>query len=200
MPPDGTALASFKKLLFVGLGLSQRSDKAAVAQDGNPVGVVHDLVKAALCAFLIAEGLHDLLISDHLVDDAGLLTTGGGLLLEHGVGLAGDKARNEQRHRRDDHNDERDNRIHPQHEQQRADNGEHAREELREAHEQAVSKLVDIRDHAADDLAVAVRIDIAQGKDLQPRKGIAADIAHGAVGDAVVAGGWITYQKDIAPV
>ena len=33
-----------------------------------------------------------------------------------------------------------------------------------------------------------MRIDVAQGKDLQPRKGIAADIAHGAVGDAVVAG------------
>ena len=65
---------------------------------------------------------------------------------------------------------------------------EHARKELREAHEQAVCELVDIRDHAADDLAVAVRIDVAQGKDLQPRKGIAADIAHGAVGDAVVAG------------
>ena len=147
-----------------------------------------DLVKAALCAFLIAEGLHDLLIADHLVDDAGLLAAGGGLLLEHGVGLAGDKARNEQRHRRDDHDDERDERIHPQHEQQRADDGEHARKELREAHEQAVCELVDIRDHAADDLAVAVRIDVAQGKDLQPRKGIAADIAHGAVGDAVVAG------------
>ena len=52
--------------------------------------------------------------------------------------------------------------IDRQHENQRAENGDHAGEQLGKAHQQAVGELIDIRNDAADHIAVGVAVDVFQ--------------------------------------
>ena len=119
----------------------------------------------------MAKGLHDLLALDHLVDQGGLLTAHGALALEILVAALGNEACHHQAQRGDADHHQRDGHILTEHEQQGTKDGQHTAEQLGKAHEQAVRKGVHIGDHAADDIAggVAVQIRERQGLDLTER-------------------------------
>ena len=123
----------------------------------------------------------------HLVDERGLLAARTGLQREHLERAAGDKGRRQPAQRRDDHHRRRDDGIDRKHEKQGAHDGQNAREQLREAHQQAVGELVHIRDDAADHVARGLPVQIGQGQALDMGKGVMADVPHGAVGQAVIA-------------
>ena len=114
------------------------------------------LVKGSKALGLVAEGLHDLLAFDHLIDQSGLLTAHGALPLKILVAALGQEAGHHQAQRGDADDHQRDGDILPQHEQQGAEDGQQAGEQLGEAHQQAVGKGVHIGDHPADDVAGAV--------------------------------------------
>ena len=135
----------------------------------------------------MAKGLHDLLPLDHLVDQGGLLAAHGALALEILVAALGKEACHHQAQRGDADHHQRDGHILTEHEQQGAKDGQHAAEQLGKAHEQTVRKGVHIGDHAADDIAggVAVQIRERQGLDLTER-GV-AQVPADREGDAVVA-------------
>ena len=99
---------------------------------------------------------------------------------------AGDQVGNQQRNRRDQHDDQRDGGTQREHENQRAGDGHHAGKQLGEAHEQTIRKGIDVGNHAADDIAGGMRIEILERQLLDAGERIAADIAHGGIGDAVI--------------
>ena len=145
------------------------------------------LVKGGKALGLVAEGLHHLLALDHLVDQRGLLAAHGALALEVTIAALGKEACHHQAQRGDADHHQRDGHILTEHEQQGAKDGQHAAEQLGKAHEQAVRKGVHIGNHAADDIAggVAVQIRERQGLDLTER-GV-AQVPADREGDAVVA-------------
>ena len=145
------------------------------------------LIKGGKALGLMAKGLHDLLALDHLVDQGSLLTAHGALALEILIAALGKEACHNQAQRGDADHHQRDGHILTEHKQQGAKDGQHAAEQLGKAHEQAVRKGVHIGDHAADDIAggVAVQIRERQGLDLTER-GV-AQVPADREGDAVVA-------------
>ena len=92
------------------------------------------LVKSLEALGLVAEGLHHLLALDHLVDQRGLLAAHGALALEVTIAALGKEAGHQQTQRGDAHHHQRDDHILAQHEQQGAQNGQHAAEQLGKAH------------------------------------------------------------------
>ena len=134
----------------------------------------------------MGKGLHDLFVADHFVHQRGLLGTRLGLLFEHREGAPRDEVRHEQRKRRQQHHNKCDAHIDRQHENQRAQNRDHAREQLGKAHQQAVGKLIDIRNDAADHLAVGVAVDVFQRQHLNLAESLIAHIADDLIGDLVV--------------
>ena len=144
-------------------------------------------VKGGKALSLVAKGLHHLLPFDHLVDQRGLLAAHGALALEVAVAALCQKARHHKAQRGDAHHHQRDGHVFPQHEQQGAQNGQDAGEQLGKTHQQAVCKGIHIGHHAADDIAggVAVQIGQRQGLDLAQR--LVAQVTADREGDAVVA-------------
>ena len=176
-------------------GIYQRVDKAraGVGQrreerrlERTLAQTLVDFVERGERLVFVAECLNELLLADGLVNQRGLFAARGGLQAEHGVGSLGDEVGNQQRQRRNQHDQQRDRRVQRQHEAQRAQNRHHAGEELGEAHQQAVGKRVHIGDHAAHRVARRMRVEVREGQVLNVRERIAADVAHGVIGDAVV--------------
>ena len=134
---------------------------------------------------------------DHLVNEGGLLAARAGLQSEHLERAPGDEGGHHQAQRRDHHHRRRDDGIDREHEKQGAHDGlaaacwahdgQNACEQLRKAHQQAVRELVHIRDDAADNIARGLLVQIGQGQALDMSEGVSADVAHGAVGQAVIA-------------
>ena len=83
--------------------------------------------KAFQALGLVAEGLYHLLALDHLVDQSGLLTTDGALALEILVAALGEETCHDEAQRGDTDHHQRDGYVLEQHEQQGAQNGQHAR-------------------------------------------------------------------------
>ena len=81
---------------------------------------------------------------------------------EHRVRALRNEFRHEQRKRRDHHDDRRNARVLGKHESERAQNRHNAGKQLRKAHQKAVRKRLRVRNHAADNLAVRMRIDIGK--------------------------------------
>ena len=93
--------------------------------------------------------------------------------LEVHVGVLGDKARHHKAQRRDQHHHQRDGPVQRQHEDQSAQNGEHSGEQLGEAHEQSVGKLIHIGHHPAEQVAGGV------GVQRSNRQGL--ELVHGGI-------------------
>ena len=144
-------------------------------------------VKGGKAFGFVAKGLHHLLAFDHLVDQRGLLAADGALALEVAVAALCQKARHHKAQRGNAHYHQRDGHILPQHEQQGAQNGQDAGEQLGKAHQQAVRKGVHIRHHAADDIAGGVAVQIGQRQGLNFAQRLVAQITADREGDAVVA-------------
>ena len=136
----------------------------------------------------MAKGLDHLLVADHLVNEGRLLAARFALLAEIAVGVRGNEARHHKGQRGQQHHHQRDAGADGDHKAQRAQDCHHAREQLGEAQQQAVGKLIHIGDDAADDFARGVGIDVAQRQDLQFGKRLRAHIAHHLEGDLVVDG------------
>ena len=135
----------------------------------------------------MAEGLHHLLALDHLVDKGRLLAAHGALALEVFVAALGKEACHQKAQRGDAHHHQRDGHVLAQHEQQGAQNGQHAAEQLSKAHQQAVRKGVHVRHHAADDIAGGVAVEVRKRQGLDLAQDFVAQIAADKEGDAVVA-------------
>ena len=135
----------------------------------------------------MAKGLYHFLALDHLVDQSGLLTTDGALALEIFVAALGEETCHDEAQRGDTDHHQRDGHVLGQHEQQGAQNGQHAREQLGEAHEQAVGKGVHIGYHPADDVAGGVAVEVGEGQGLDLAHGLVAEVAADGERDAVVA-------------
>ena len=73
------------------------------------------------------------------------------------------------------------------HKPQRPQNRQHAGKQLSKAHQKAVGKLIHVGDHPADDLPVAVAVQIFKRQYLQAVKRLPSDVADYVVGDRVVA-------------
>ena len=145
------------------------------------------LVKGGKALGLVAEGLHDLLAFDHLIDQSGLLTAHGALPLKILVAALGQEAGHHQAQRGDADDHQRDRNILPQHEQQGAEDGQQAGEQLGEAHQQAIGEGVHIGDHPADDVAGGVAVEVGEGEGLDLPQGGIAQVAADGEGDAIVA-------------
>ena len=165
-------------------GIDQRGIEHRV--QGAVLQTVVQLVKLRLVRLFVGEGFDDLLVLQHFVEEGGLLAAQLGLLAEEGAGAPGDESGDKEGKRCGQHHDQRDQRVDRQHEADRCEDGHDAGEKLREAHQQAVGKLVDVRDDAADRVAVGVGVDVGQGEHLNFAEGVGADVLHHAVGDAVI--------------
>ena len=135
----------------------------------------------------MAKGLHDFLALDHLVDQGSLLTAHGALALEILIAALGKEACHNQAQRGDADHHQRDGHILTEHKQQGAKDGQHAAEQLGKAHEQAVRKGVHIGDHAADDIAGGMAVEVGKRQGLNFAQGFVAQVAADKEGDAVVA-------------
>ena len=89
--------------------------------------------------------------------------------------------------RRDNHDNQRNPHIDREHKNQRTQNCQYARKELREAHQQAFGKLVGICDNTADNIAIRMGIDIFQREILNFAESIGSNIADYVISDLVVA-------------
>ena len=74
-----------------------------------------------------------------------------------------------------------------EHETQRSEDGNHAGEKLRKAHDEAVGELIDIGNDLAYHLAVWVRVHILERELFQFFKGRRSNILHHMVHNPVVA-------------
>ena len=144
-------------------------------------------VKGIQALGFMAEGLHHLLALDHLVDQRSLLAAHAALTLKILVTALGKEAGHQQTQRGDAHHHQRDGHVLAQHEQQGAQNGQHAAEQLGEAHQQAVGKGVHIGHHAAHDVAGGVAVEVGQRQGLDLAQGLVAQVPAHRKGDAVVA-------------
>ena len=148
--------------------------------------LVH-LVEGGQALGLVAEGLHHLLSLDHLVDEGGLLAPHRALAVEVAVGVVGDEARHHQAERGDEDHHQRDEHVLPEHEQQGAHNGQHAGEQLGEAHQQPVREGVHVGHHPADDVPGGVAVQVGKGQGLDLVDGVVAQVPRDREGDLVVA-------------
>ena len=153
-------------------GIHQRVDKAraGVGQrreerrlERTLAQTLVDFVERGERLVFVAECLNELLLADGLVNQCGLFAARGGLQAEHGVGSLGDEVGNQQRQRRNQHDQQRDRRVQRQHEAQRAQNRHDARKQLGEAHQQAVSEGIHVGDHAAHCVARRMRVEVREG-------------------------------------
>ena len=135
----------------------------------------------------MAEGLHHLLALDHLVDQRGLLAAHGALALEVTIAALGKEACHHEAQRGDAHHHQRDGHILAEHEQQGAEDGQNAAEQLCKAHQQAVRKGIHIGHHAADDIAGGMAVEVGKRQGLNFAQGFVAQVAADKEGDAVVA-------------
>ena len=135
------------------------------------------------------EGLHNLLPFNQLVDERRLLPAHTRLLGEVVVRLAGDEGRDEHRQRRQHHDQQGNHPVFDEHDGQRADNQHNTGEQLREAHEQTVGEGVHIGNHAADEVAGGMRVQITQRQALELVERRVAQVAADVIGNLVVAGG-----------
>ena len=151
-----------------------------VSDEKNVAGV-----EAFRGATFIGVRLNDLLVADKLVDQGRLRASRNALLAEQAERSRRNKARDEQRERREQHDHERNLDVREEHERQRSQNCEDPGEELREPEQKSVGNLVDIGDDAAHDLTVAPAVEVGQRKAGDVVDGIVADVANGAEGYAV---------------
>ena len=145
------------------------------------------LVKGGKALGLVAEGLHHLLALDHLVDQRGLLAAHGALALEVTIAALGKEACHHEAQRGDAHHHQRDGHILAEHEQQGAEDGQNAAEQLCKAHQQAVRKGIHIGHHAADDIAGRMAVEVGKRQGLNFAQGFVAQVAADKEGDAIVA-------------
>ena len=101
------------------------------------------------------------------------------------VGKLGDKAGRHNGERRHEHHDDGHGDRNREHEDERAHDGDDARKEVGETLEQAIAHLVDVIDHARDEVAMRVAVDERKwhAADLLAR--LNAHVAHRAVRQAV---------------
>ena len=145
------------------------------------------LVKSLEALGLVAEGLHDLLPLYHLVDKGSLLAAHGALALEILVAALCEKAGHHEAQGGDADHHQRDGDILLQHEEQGAEDGQHTREQLGEAHQQAVREGIHIGHHPAHDVAGWMAVEVREGKGLDLPHGGVAQVTADCEGDAVVA-------------
>ena len=130
--------------------------------------------------------LHNLLVFDHLVEIARLLGARIRKRAEHPIGARGDHTRGDQRKRSQQNHHKPRLPVNHKHEHQRAEDGHNPRKKLRKAEQQPVRKRVRVRNHAADDLAVGMGIQIPQRQAFDGFKRARAQIPHHAERHAVV--------------
>ena len=177
-------------------GIHQAVDKAGRrVRDGGE----EDCPKRGLLQFLIdpvkltnhlfspVKGLDNLLPLNHLIDQPGLLSPDLRLFAEHGIGMCRNISGYQKGKRRQGNHCNGNSDVDGQHEAERAQNGNHSREQLCKAHQKTVCKLIGIRDHAALDFSVGMRINIGERKLLDLVKGIVPDVPHNVIGHLVVA-------------
>ena len=167
-----------------GIGDGGEEDGTQGAMLESPV----DLVKLGDGLILMSESTDELLVAYHLIDQRCLLTASGGLQTEHRIGTVGDKARDQQGNGGDDDHHQRDGGADGQHKDQGTEDGDQAGKKLGKAHQQAVGKGVNVRNDAADDVAVRVTVQILQRQLLDLAEGLGAHIADDVVGNLVVDG------------
>ena len=127
-------------------------------------------------------------IADGLVDESRLAASAFGLGREHGVGAFGDEIGHHQTQGGDDDNHQGHGDADAQHKDQGTEDGDQAGKKLGKAHQQAVGEGVNVRNDAADDVAVRVTVQILQRQLLDLAEGLGAHIADDVVGNLVVDG------------
>ena len=127
-----------------------------------------------------------MLVADQFFDQTRHFGAGLALHLEHRIGVGGNEPRDENRQRRQRHNDQRNAPVDEQHDSQRAQNRQHAGEQLGKAHQQTVAELLHVGGNAADSIAGAVGIHIFERQNLQLLKRTDTHITHDLKGNAVI--------------
>ena len=167
-----------------GAGIYQRGEENR--PQGSLLQPSVDLVELLHGGVFMPEGADHLDVADGLINQAGLLAPGHGLEPEHGIGPGGDEIGNQQGQRRDAHHHQGDAPMDAKHEQKGTQNGHNARKQLGKSHKQAVGKGVHVRNDPADNVALGVLIQIAQGQHLNMAECLVADIPGDPVGHAVI--------------
>ena len=132
------------------------------------------------------KGLHYLLVADHFLYQRRLFPSRLRLCPKHHKCLPGDKSRHQEGKRCDQYYHARDAHIDTEHKAQRAEDRDNTCKELRKSHQQAVRKLVHVRDHPAHHFPVGVFVNIFQRQDLDALKRLVPDILHDTVSHLVV--------------
>ena len=145
-----------------------------------------DLLELRLRLVLVTESLHNLQVSDHLLGEGRDLAAALRLMPEEIVGVLRDLPRHDEAERGQQDDKQGDERLDRDHEHEGAEDGQHAGKQLREAHKQALRELVDVRDHAAREVARRVRVEVADRQLLDVVEGLRTDVLHHAEGHDVV--------------
>ena len=131
------------------------------------------------------EGIDQALIAHVFLDVAAQMTLHALLVVEAPVGKLGDQRGGEHRCGRHEHDHDRHGNRDRQHEHERAHDGHHSGEQLRETLQQAIAHLVDIVDHARDEVAVRVRVDERKRHATEFLARLDAHVAHRLVAETV---------------
>ena len=155
-----------------------------------------DLGKLFAGLFFLVEEDDRLLPPEHLFDVRRQLALHLDLAAEALESALGDERRHEQRQRRQHHDHERHDVVDDEHDHEGSEDGHHPREQLRHPLQQAVGDDVDVVDHAGDDVALGVGVDIADARRRQRSEGVFAQVAHQAVTEGVdaVAEKFLRYE------
>ena len=181
---DKTDAGVYHTVYNTGSGIDERREEYCLEGAGFQL-LVHFLKGFDRLRFVTVRA-DDLFVSDDFIDIRGLLSSDLSLRGEEIVRTACNEARYKKGERRDQDDDESDLPVDHEHKGKRSKDGDHAREQLRKAHQQTVGELVGIRDDAADDIAVRIRVAIGNGELLQFAESGAAKIAHDTEGDLVI--------------
>ena len=175
-------------------GVDERVDEACAGVresarelrlEANVVKLLVELFKVLAGAFLIGERLDDPLVADVLLDIGGDVSLQELLFGEALVSQLADERREEERQRGEHEHDDRDAPVDREHENQRADDGDDAGEQLQTNLRQTVADRVDVVDDAADQVAVRVGVDIGKRYGVELAEHVASQVAHDAEADDV---------------
>ena len=131
------------------------------------------------------KGLHGGDAADHLLNVCRELAADARLAREVLGAVRGDEARGEDGDGSEQRHHGGDGGVEGKHEGERHHDGEDTGRKLLEGHEEAVGEHVGVRDDAARQVAVAVRVKIGEGQLLQVVKAAASQVERGPKGEAV---------------
>ena len=146
-----------------------------------------DLIKSGSYILSSAERLDHLLVSNHLVDQSGLLSSRLRLEPEHVKRPLCDKVCHHKGHRSDQDYNKRDFHIDGKHKAEGAYDRGDSSKELSKSHQEAVCELIHVCNDTADHVSVWMAVNILQRQDLNLPESLVPDVSDHLISHLVIA-------------